>query len=122
MSKKIFINFSSYPSNRWEEKKLEAAKQFGEIIDIPFPSIPDGKTIREIEDMAKAKEKEILEMAAGNDTTILVTGEPVYTFSLLRLLKADGIRCVVSSAKEVVKDLGNGEKIGQIKFLRFLKF
>ena len=38
--KETFINLSNHPSDKWDEKQMEAAKQYGEVMDIPFPSIP----------------------------------------------------------------------------------
>jgi len=35
-----FINFSNHPTNKWDEKQLGKAKEFGEIVDVPFPNIP----------------------------------------------------------------------------------
>ena len=39
MSENIFINFSNHPSDRWSNEQKKAALNYGEIIDIPFPSV-----------------------------------------------------------------------------------
>ena len=34
-----FVNFSNHPSNKWDEKQIEAARMYGMIVDVPFPAV-----------------------------------------------------------------------------------
>ena len=36
---KVFVNFTNHPSETWEEKQIEAAHQYGKIVDLPFPNV-----------------------------------------------------------------------------------
>ena len=35
----MFINFSNHPSKAWGKTQLNAAMEYGEVIDIPFPAV-----------------------------------------------------------------------------------
>ena len=35
----MFINFSNHPSKAWGKAQLNAAMEYGEVIDIPFPAV-----------------------------------------------------------------------------------
>ena len=36
----MFINLSNHPSTNWSEKQLADARQYGDIVEYPFPDIP----------------------------------------------------------------------------------
>lgn len=35
----MFINFSNHTSKAWGKAQLNAAMEYGEVIDIPFPAV-----------------------------------------------------------------------------------
>ena len=35
----MFINISNHPSDKWSEEMIEAAQQYGQVIDIAFPNV-----------------------------------------------------------------------------------
>ena len=35
----MFINFTNHTSSKWSDAQLQAAKEYGAIFDIQFPSI-----------------------------------------------------------------------------------
>lgn len=35
----MFINLSNHTSTRWSEAQKEAARQYGEIVDMPFSAV-----------------------------------------------------------------------------------
>lgn len=119
MKTKLFINLSNHPFDKWDDKQQTAARQFGEIRDMPFPAIPADATSSEVEAMARNKEKEILALAKDFDITIHIMGELSFSFDLVNMLKADGIHCIVSTSDRIVKDLGNGKKVVQFNFVKF---
>lgn len=119
MKKKLFINLSNHPFDKWDEKQQNAARQFGEIRDMPFPAIPANATTSEVVAMAKEKDDEILALAKDFDITVHIMGELSFSFDLVNMLKSDGIHCVVSTSDRIVKDLGNGKKVVQFNFVMF---
>ena len=40
----MFINLTNYSSEKWSEKQLNAARSYGEIVDIAFPLIDENAT------------------------------------------------------------------------------
>ena len=38
-SRRIFINCSNHPSRYWSREQIEAAEQYGEVVDIRFPIV-----------------------------------------------------------------------------------
>ena len=55
-----FINFTNHISERWNEKQLSEAKKYGDIIDIPFPSISPTSTEEELLSLAESYTEQIL--------------------------------------------------------------
>ena len=35
----MFINFTNHASSKWSDAQLQAAKEYGSIVDIQFPSL-----------------------------------------------------------------------------------
>ena len=56
----MFVNFSNHPVERWGKEQKQAAQEFGEIRDFPFPDVPAVTTTEEIIRMAEKCSKEII--------------------------------------------------------------
>ena len=67
----MLINFSNHPSKYWEEKQIWEASAWGEIVDIPFPSVPASANEQEVELIADQYTKLILEK---NPSAVLYAG------------------------------------------------
>jgi hypothetical protein len=48
----MFINLSNHPSDAWTQEQKDAASQYGEIQDLPFPNIPPEMGEKEVADLA----------------------------------------------------------------------
>ncbi len=57
----MFINVSNHHSSKWSFKQTEAAKEYGTIVDIPFPNVSPYYTKEEVENLANEYLKKILE-------------------------------------------------------------
>ena len=118
--KETFINLSNHPSDKWDEKQMEAAKQYGEVMDIPFPSIP-----------AQADENEVVRLAEQylnriNDypcAAVMIQGEFTFTYHLVKLLEKTGIpvlaACSERRVEEIVNPDGSVSKKVDFHFVRF---
>ena len=40
----MIINLSNHPKETWQEKQLQAARAYGELVDLPFPQLPGSMT------------------------------------------------------------------------------
>jgi hypothetical protein len=130
----MLINFSNHPSALWSAEQTEAAeKQFGKIVDLPFPPVnPDGD-----EDYIQTLAEEFLQKVRGiagqahNDAplptinyllpTIHIMGEQTFTTAMVRLLQTYGFTCVASTTERVAKE-ENGVKTSEFRFVKFRKY
>ena len=115
----VYINLSNHPTTEWMEEQKAEAKRYGELVDVPFPSIPEDATGDEVELTANEVVNELLKDYKEADLTIHVMGEQVATYHIVRLLKEKGIRCVASSTRREAQDLGDGKKLSQFVFAGF---
>ena len=64
----MFINCTNHPYAIWSEAQREASAVYGEVVDMPFPSIPPDLSVEDIRRLAgeyaeKIEEKDPLAVA-----------------------------------------------------------
>ncbi len=118
----MFINLSNHPSSKWTEAQTNAAKMYGEIVDLPFPSVDPAGTTDYIDNMANEYVQKVKEMADGNPTVVHVMGEMTLIFSIINKLHKEGIECVCSTTERIVEELENGEKKVVFNFVKFREY
>lgn len=118
---KKLLNLTNHPSALWDETQLQAAKTFGEIVDMPFPPIDPEGDEEYIDQLSDEYLKKIMEIAESEKTQITVhlMGEMTFTVSLVGKLKNAGIACISSTSRRNSIDHGNGQKEILFKFIRF---
>lgn len=120
---KIFINYTNHPVKDWSEEQVSAAKKYAEeLVDIPFIVIDPDKDEDDIEKIADSELKKILKVAEGHDATVHLMGEQTLSFSLIKKLQGLGVRCVASTTKREVKDLGNNKREVTFRFVKFREY
>ncbi len=117
----IFLNLSNHPSSQWEENQIEAAKEYGEIEDMPFPAILPDATENETQEIAKDYLDKILEKAGNANITVHIMGEMTFTYALVSLLKAEGITCLASTTNRIAEEQGS-KKTSEFHFVRFREY
>lgn len=118
----LFINLSNHPSSTWQPAQLEAAKQYGEIIDIDFPAVDALCMPERVDQLANQYALDIINRGAPTCITAHVMGEMTLTFRIVELLKAQGIRCVASTTERIVTDLPDNRKETQFAFVQFREY
>lgn len=120
---KLFINHTNHISSRWGEDQLNAAKQYGEIQDMPFPAVDPSLDEVEVHKMAEAAAEQIINLAPA---VVLCQGEFTYTFNLVELLKEAGITVLSACSErvtiETVEKNGNTRRESSFRFVRFRKY
>lgn len=116
---KVFINLSNHPKDQWSAEQLDAAKQFGECLDMPFPQIDPNDDVNQIDAIAKEYIKKIMEYAVSKTVTVHIMGEMCFTYRMIKQLRALGIRCVCSTSYRIVRDEGNGKRYVEFHFKQF---
>ena len=136
--RKIFVNLSNHPSDKWSDKQLNAAKQMvnnGPIIDIPFPQIDPEMTSDDVIGLAKEYFfKHILNAMYDFETheacpiILHIMGEMCFTYNVVELAKnftekdLENITCVASTTKRNVVEKEDGTKISTFEFVQFREY
>ncbi len=119
----MFINFTNHPSSQWGEAQLAAARCYGPLQDIPFPSITPALTGTEVRALARQYAERI---AAAHPTAVLCQGEHSFCFALISQLLSQGITvlsaCAVRNAKEYRNAQGKMEKYSVFDFVAFREY
>lgn len=116
----MFINLTNHPSSGWSQEQLNAALQYGEIVDISFPIIEPFFTKAEVDELSNVT----VETIKGLDEcpVVHVMGEMTFTYAVVERLKTQGITCVASTTERLVKMMPDGKKISEFKFVQFREY
>lgn len=116
-----FINFSNHPSGLWSDEQISAAKQYGEIIDIPFPAISPEAIKEDLDIISKDAIQQIINSHLP-PSTVHIMGEMTLTFALVTELKALGYTCLASTTERKVEINENGDKVVHFEFVQFREY
>ena len=117
----MFINLTNHPSEKWSEEQLTAARQYGEVIDLPFPIIEPTFTKQDIMYLVRECTDVIMGIKKG-DTVVHVMGEMTFTHNLVNALKEKGITCLASTTERNTIMTTDGKKISEFKFVQFREY
>lgn len=116
----MLLNCSNHPSAGWGEALLEAAKQYGEVKDLPFPQIEPAMTTQELRRLTDEYAERI---EALRPDAVMAAGEFTFLFMLVDRLLQDGVRvlctCSRRETKEIMRPDGSTEKTAIFCFERF---
>lgn len=120
----IFINLSNHPSSRWSEEQMSAAREYGDIIDMPFPKVDDFCGEDDILKLVDKYCKDILLETHGRTQNIVVhiMGEMTFTYAMVKELTLMGITCVASTTERITEELPDGSKNVKFEFCRFRRY
>ena len=96
-----FINFTNHSSDRWNEKQLSEAKKYGNITDIPFPSISPTISEKELLSLAEDYTEKIL---SHEPSCVLCQGESVFSTLMVTMLIKRGIETVAAASTRKVTE------------------
>ena len=121
--KKIFLNHTNHPSEKWSPEQIAAAKIFGEIQDLPFPNIPPQFSEEEIKKIVAENLKKILSF---EPTAVLCQGEFNYTFAMVSELKKNKIPVFAATSERIVstviQDDGSSKSVSTFRFVKFRNY
>lgn len=118
----FFINVSNHPSSKWSDAQLNAAKSFGDIVDLPFPQIDPSHSHSQIEMLASDYADKIKEIAPDGSAVIHIMGEMTFTFAIVCRLKALGFRCVASTTERKVVEKADNVRETTFEFVQFREY
>ena len=120
-----FVNYSNHNSSRWTESQLEAAKAYGDIVDIPFAQVAPTATKTDVEALADEAVGEIMK---AKPSVAMVQGEMTLVYNVVRRLEDKGVKCVAACTRrrtdeEVQKLAAAGlTKEGMFEFMGFREY
>ena len=117
----MFINLTNHPSERWSEEQLNAARCYGEIVDLSFPIIEPTFTREDIMFLVREYTETIWGLTDGN-IVVHVMGEMTFTYNLVNALKEKGITCLASTTERNTIMTPDGKKISEFKFVQFREY
>lgn len=118
----MFINLSNHPSDKWSNAQIEAARKYGEIVDLPFPQVdPNGDEVY-IAQLADQCIREANEISHGQSFTVHVMGEMTLTHALVCRFRSVGVPCVASTTQRKVTEQSDGTKTSEFQFIRFRNY
>lgn len=120
----MLINLTNHPSSLWDKAQLQAAAQYGECVDMPFPAVDPEGDEEYVDRLTDVYLQKIMEIANNeqSEVTVHLMGEMSFTVSLVEKLRNVGISCILSTSTRQSKDLGNGQKEITFNFVRFRKY
>ncbi len=119
----LFLNLSNHPSDKWSKAQLDAARAYGEVVDMPFPVIDPGATTEDIHRLAEEYADRITSSYLGRDLmTVHLMGEMTFCFRLVTLLHARGVRCVASTTQRKTSELEGSKKESIFEFQAFREY
>lgn len=117
----IFVNFSNHPSDIWDETQLAAARVYGEVKDLTFPTISPEMSSDEVKKLAGECVDVMLKLF-GEDIVVHIMGEMTFTFMVVTRLKEMGITCVASTTERKVTMNADGTKQSEFSFVKFREY
>ncbi len=119
----MLVNCSNHPSRLWTAAQREAAKAYGEILDIPFPQVDPCLDTEDIRPLVLEYAEKIEHLKAD---AVFLAGEFTFLFMLVDKLLKDGVRvlcaCARRDTEESVRLDGSIEKRSSFVFERFREY
>ena len=102
--KSYFVNFSNHPSDLWTLEQLQAAKVYGDVVDVPFPQVDPTLSSEEIKAMADRYVSDILEYRPA---AVMCQGEFTLCYAVIERLKKNGITVLAACSERITRTEGN---------------
>jgi hypothetical protein len=116
----MFINLTNHPTTTWSEKQLCAAREYGEVLDVPFPEVDPTWTTAQVIEQAKSLTDEVLSL---HPTTVLCQGEFTLTYHLVTAFKKKGLPVVSATSKRAVEEGQDIDGVNRRKYyFDFIQF
>ena len=118
----MFINLTNHPSAAWSVEQTNAAKEYGEIIDYPFPNVSPDMSSDDIQKLAEEIFNDIISKYSDARLTVHVMGEFTMAYALIQLFKDAGITCVASTTERIVTETEPGKKNVEFHFVKLREY
>ena len=118
-----FINFTNHRLSVWSAEQVRQAREYGEIIDMPFPSISPCMSDEELLSLAESYTEQII---SYEPSCVLCQGESVFATLMVTMLMKRNIPVVAAASTrkvtETVTEDGKTIKNAVFEFECFRKY
>lgn len=116
--RKVLVNFTNHPYEKWGEKQKEDAKRYGEVIDVPFPHIAASSTKKDIIEISERCMDAIVRFSPE---AVVCQGEFCLAYRVTKLLQERGIKVLAACSDRIVKEEGD-KKQSIFQFEQFREY
>lgn len=120
----MLINISGINSRQWDPLQRAAAlRDYGMVIDLPFPEVPAAATEEEVAALARDTVDKAMSLAS-EETSFLVKGEMSLTIAMIDILREAGHTVLIPASERWIDEVRHGknkQKRTRHKFVRFRK-
>lgn len=116
--KHYFVNFTNHPSAGWEEHQIQEALKYGEILDLPFPTVDPQGDEDDIRRLSEECAGQILTLCPG---AVLCQGEFNVVYQVVNRLLEQGVTVLAACSARMVEET-DGKKVVTYQFCRFRKY
>lgn len=118
-----FVNFSNHPSYMWGSKQFSSGEVYGDIVDLPFPSVPATFNETQISSLAAEYVDKIL---ALDPSAVMCQGEYTLSFAVAKRLTHLGIpvfsACSERGTEDIIREDGSTIRSNVFKFVQFRQY
>ena len=115
-----FVNLTNHPAAQWSEAQRRAAEEYGPILELPFPAVPETADLSLVSKLAALYFRRL---RVVENPVVLVQGEAVFTYILVRLLEQARIPALACVSRRCVQETllpdGTTEKLAVYSFAGF---
>lgn len=119
----MIVNFTNHPSCCWCSEQISAAAEWGDIIDLSFPSVSAAADENDVAALADIYCTQICDL---DSDAVLVQGEMSLSFAVAECLNRNGITVLCAASERIcevtVADDGSTVRRSIFKFVRFRKY
>lgn len=119
----VFVNHTNHPFENWSDEQMEAARQYGEVIDVNFPAVEAGWDEAAVDSLARENARCILAM---QPSAVLVQGEFTYSYALIGYLLKAGADVLAACSERCTECFVNEQqetiRRSVYKFVRFRSY
>ena len=101
---------------------MKSASKYGNIIDIPFPTIDPSGDEEYIAKLVEEYVGKINQYSNKDHITIHLMGEMTFTFAIVVRLQNLGYKCIASTTKRDVNKIAPLKKVVSFDFVRFREY
>lgn len=112
----MLVNFSNYRYELWPEGLIDAAKEYGEVVDMSFPNVDPTLDEAAILALADVLSEKIIK---ENPDAVICQGEFTLLYAIVNRLKAAGIKVMVLCLE---RSMDKSTNHPVFEFVRFREF